>query len=340
MPRLFDLGILSGLSMLLVTYAMAQNEVLPDDLRTNGSATLKPVQPFHAAMAASTVQVSKTDGGALMGVIVSEDGYILSKASESAAPENLQVKLPDGSMVAARKVSRDDHMDLLLIKVERTGLSPVLWDATAKVAMGQWLTALTGDHKELRLGVMSATRRAIPNSGAVLGIRMGVDDSEDGVLIEEVATESPAEKAGLQAEDLVMTVAGKPVARNAAVAKILDGYHPGDSVKIRYSRKGKEAEAVVRLASKSHVLMNWSGGDFANHGTSVRTDNYPDVIQHDLALGPDDMGGAVYNLEGKAIGFNIARVDRVTNFALPAAAFLSSVQKWIKDDRIKIDVPR
>jgi S1-C subfamily serine protease len=81
--------------------------------------------------------------------------------------------------------------------------------------------------------------------------------------------------------------------------------------------------------------MNWEGEDFANHGTSLRTDNFPEVIQHDLPLNPEDMGGAVFDLKGRAIAVNIARVDRVTNYALPVETFLPEVTRWMKEDRVQ-----
>ncbi|MFZ4763357.1 MAG: hypothetical protein ACOYMN_00280, partial [Roseimicrobium sp.] len=78
-----------------------------------------------------------------------------------------------------------------------------------------------------------------------------------------------------------------------------------------------------------------NGADFANHGTSLRTDHFPEVLQHDLPLNPADMGGAVYDLHGQAVALNIARVDRVTNYALPVEIFLPEVERWIQEDRAR-----
>ena len=81
------------------------------------------------------------------------------------------------------------------------------------------------------------------------------------------------------------------------------------------------------------MLSNWEGEDFANGGVSLRNDNFPEVLQHDIPLLPADMGGPVATLEGKVVGINIARVDRVTTFALPVEAFWTEAQLWIKADR-------
>ena len=47
------------------------------------------------------------------------------------------------------------------------------------------------------------------------------------------------------------------------------------------------------------------------------------------------MGGAVYDIQGRAVAINIARVDRVTNYALPVELFLPEVLKWMREDREK-----
>ena len=51
---------------------------------------------------------------------------------------------------------------------------------------------------------------------------------------------------------------------------------------------------------------------------SKRKDNFEMIIQHDLPIGKESMGGPLFNLDGKCIGINIARVDRVSTYALPA----------------------
>jgi S1-C subfamily serine protease len=130
---------------------------------------------------------------------------------------------------------------------------------------------------------------------------------------------------------MLIAINGRSVAKVAAVKAMLSKLRPGDLVKIRYSREGKETEVEVHLASRSRVEM--AAEDFANHGTSTRTDDFPEVLQHDMPLSPTDMGAPLYDLQGFAVGLNIARVDRVTNFALPAEVFWPKVRAWIAQDQ-------
>ena len=50
---------------------------------------------------------------------------------------------------------------------------------------------------------------------------------------------------------------------------------------------------------------------------SVRRTGFKRVIQHEVSLGPLDMGGPLFDLEGRLIGINIAKANRVEFFAIP-----------------------
>ena len=58
---------------------------------------------------------------------------------------------------------------------------------------------------------------------------------------------------------------------------------------------------------------------------------FTDAIQHELPLPPDAMGGPLVDLEGKAVGINIARSDRVTTFALPSELVQDIARRIIED---------
>ena len=51
---------------------------------------------------------------------------------------------------------------------------------------------------------------------------------------------------------------------------------------------------------------------------SQRAEGFEQAIEHDTVLQPWLCGGPLVNLDGKAIGLNIARASRVTTYALPA----------------------
>ncbi|MBQ3216288.1 MAG: trypsin-like peptidase domain-containing protein, partial [Oscillospiraceae bacterium] len=59
------------------------------------------------------------------GVILSEDGYILTNASLLDGRQELTVILPDGSGCEARMIGMDGDSDLAVLKTEATNLCPV-----------------------------------------------------------------------------------------------------------------------------------------------------------------------------------------------------------------------
>ena len=64
---------------------------------------------------------------------------------------------------------------------------------------------------------------------------------------------------------------------------------------------------------------------------SKRKDNFPMILQHDLPLFKEMMGGGIFDLKGYCMGINIARIDRVTNYALPASVVLPVLNQWIQE---------
>lgn len=324
----FILFLATGLSL------QAEN-VLPDEQRTNGADTLKAAALVKSRVAASTVVIGESrETGPQLGAWIADDGYVLTRADEPGEIKTWRVWHADGSQSEARVVKRDEKLGVALLKVERKGVGAVTWGDSQTLKYGQWLCCPASHAQEFCLGVLGAKRRVIPDSGAVMGVRFGPFEKDDvGVIIEEVAPDGPAEKGGLRADDLLIAFNGKPVNNPGEIRRIIVKCHVGEIVKLSYKREGKPADCDVRLASKKQVMQNWGGGDFANHGTSLRTDNFVEVIQHDMPLSPEDMGGVVFDLKGNAIGLNIARVDRVTNYTLPAEVFLPTVQKWMDEDR-------
>lgn len=326
-----------GLSA-LTAHAEAPRPTLPVEQRTNGRQTLAAVANLQPLTTACTASIESARGGDAIctATIVGEDGYLLTKASEVPDVEKTRARFTDGRQASVREVRREVRFDLLLLQAVGVGnLQAVSLGAAKPLSLGQWLCSTAEKGQEPRIGIVSARSRRIPGTGAALGIRMEEKAFQGGkgVRIIGIASESPAEAAGLHEGDVIMHIAGEAVAQYRRVHEIVSKRQPGEIIEVRYRRKDKEETCRVRLASRTKVLQNWEGEDFANGGISLRSDNFPEVLQHDIPLFPSDMGGPVATLEGKVVGINIARVDRVTTFALPVEAFWTEVQRWMKDDR-------
>jgi serine protease Do len=310
---------------------------LPVEERTNGRQTVAALEKVAPVTLACSARIESLLGRPVCGAtIVGEDGYVLTKASEVPELEKVRVKFANGRTAELREIRREVRFDLVLAQaVGVTGLRAANFGGTRSLTHGQWLCSTAGEKLEPRIGIVSANRRRIPGLGAALGVRMDEKEPKDmkGVRIVSIASDSPAEAAGLLADDVILAIADQGVDQFKDVHDIVSKRQPGEYVEVRYLREGKEASCRVRLASRTKVLQNWEGEDFANGGISLRTDNFPDVLQHDIPLAPADMGGPLAMLDGRIAGINIARVDRVTTFALPVESFWTEVQQWINADR-------
>jgi putative serine protease PepD len=88
---------------------------------------------------------------------------------------------------------------------------------------------------------------------ARLGVQVGDAQSSDGLTngarLGEVTPGGAADKAGLQAGDVVTAVDGKAIASGDALVAAVRSHRPGDEVKITFTRDGKSQTVTATLGS-------------------------------------------------------------------------------------------
>ena len=99
-----------------------------------------------------------------------------------------------------------------------------------------------GDVKRGQIGIR--TQDLTPDIASSLGISSG-----DGALIAQVAADSAAANAGLQAGDLIVAIDGVPVHGVADLHKRIDFAHVGDVLKLSILRDGQSSTVKVQLDS-------------------------------------------------------------------------------------------
>jgi S1-C subfamily serine protease len=101
------------------------------------------------------------------GVVLAEDGYVVTCGSRLGASPRLSVMLGDGSMTPARVVSTDGKADLAMLRVKRDGLHPIAVAGDRLPGVGQWLVIIGNpfglartrtDPLSASVGVVSAVR--------------------------------------------------------------------------------------------------------------------------------------------------------------------------------------
>jgi serine protease Do len=103
-----------------------------------------------------------TRGATGSGVIVSNDGYILTNNHVASAANELTVKLSDGRELRARRIGVDAGTDLALIKVEAQNLPYATLGDSSKLEPGEWVIALGspfGLEQTMTAGIVSALGR-------------------------------------------------------------------------------------------------------------------------------------------------------------------------------------
>lgn len=102
------------------------------------------------------------------GVIISEDGYIVTNNHVIDNADKLEVLLNDNSTYEARIIGTDEASDLALIKIDAKGLSPIIFGDSESVKVGEWVLAVGnpfGFNSTVTAGIVSAKARSLGTNG-------------------------------------------------------------------------------------------------------------------------------------------------------------------------------
>jgi serine protease Do len=84
-------------------------------------------------------------------------------------------------------------------------------------------------------------------------------DKPEGALVSSVEKSGPAEKAGLQAGDVIRKVNGQPIVSSGDLPAVIAMAAPGDNVKLEIWRQGAAKELTARLVSSSEKSSKVAG---------------------------------------------------------------------------------
>ena len=285
----------------------------PDDFF---ASAMESLQPVTSKAARSVVSVEVEGKPAALGTVVSDEGHILTKNVETLEG-NVSRKGQDGK-ISLKLIKRFPKRDLALYQGSPDGLEPVKWVGKKKSPVGTLLTAPDPDGAPLGIGLVSVLPRALGEIG-FLGIQAG--EGEDGVAIVRIVNGSPAEDAGLEADDIITHVDGLALNDPFAFGSKIRTYRAGDKVEFTYQRGGEVDKVKVKLASRPQEQssdrfrrMNEMSGPL-----SERLSGFPLALQHDMPISPAVCGGPLLDLQGRCLGVNVSRAGRVKTLAIPAS---------------------
>jgi len=114
------------------------------------------------------------------------------------------------------------------------------------------------------------------NKGGYLGVQVkNLSDQlqkyfevDHGVLIEEVMKDSPAEKAGLKAGDVISSINDRKIEDPDDLVRTINYYNPDEEVQVTFTRKGHQNE--VRIVLEEKPAFNWKVRQWKGpHGLKV-----------------------------------------------------------------------
>ena len=290
------------------------------------------LQEIYAACIPSVVSIS-TDCGSGTGVVLSQNGYLVTNAHVVDGAKTIRVRLTDDREFTARILGVDDVSDLAVLDIDATDLTPARFGYSDSLRVGDSVVAI-GDPlgSELRgtmtNGIISAINRDVAvdgrtmsliqtnaalnsgNSGGplidcygqVVGIntlkigsfvdRAGVEGlgfaipsatvktivdqlisqgyvsgrptlglsgetlstfyqhyyrMPAGLLITQVDDGGPADQAGIQAGDILMTLGSTSVKDMSTLNSLLSGCQVGDTVQVTIYRSGKQGTLTLTV---------------------------------------------------------------------------------------------
>jgi serine protease Do len=217
-----------------------------------------------------------------------------------------------------------------MLKVDATGLTPVQWGDAKSAAVGDLLASPGAGGEPVAVGVLSVAARTVrmrdlptstpPANSGFLGVSL--EEADGGARIVDVVSNSAAFHAGLKVDDIVTLIADTPIIDSETMVNTIQHHKPGDTVTIKLRRGEQELQLKATLGKRT-LDPRLERRDFQNRMGSELSDRrggFPQILQHDMALKPNECGGPVVGLDGKAVGINIARAGRVESYALPAEA--------------------
>ncbi|RUV02351.1 PDZ domain-containing protein [Mesorhizobium sp. M6A.T.Cr.TU.017.01.1.1] len=303
----------------ITTKQIIQGQTTLDDFFSPfRSPGLEPAQP----------QVREALGS---GFVISPEGYIVTNNHVVADANEIHVVFSDKQISPARLVGRDPATDIAVLKVDpRPNMTTTAWGDSDAVQPGAWTIAIgspfglgevigvntaivspSGGSIGIGFAVPSRTAQRIVDqlirTGRIergfIGVRLqeitpsiaealGIPGSK-GALVASVEPGSPAEKAGIQAGDVITRFNGKDIQSVHDLTLAAASQKPGTRTTLTRNRGGSQQEIALTIGQRDDEEQPTGaipGPEAADQRLGLSLSPIPDEARQQLGLPPGTTG--------------------------------------------------
>jgi serine protease DegQ len=176
---------------------------------SNNSTLLSLSQATAAAVAAASPHVVQVNGGRRLsasGTVFAADGVVVAASHNVERDEDIVVGLDGGRQLPARLIGRDEAADLVVLRVEASGLAVPQWTDLAGVRAGELALVVGRPGRQVRavLALISDVRESWRSpSGAKLGRYVELDAARERGFSGSIVVSAAGEPLGLATSGLL-----------------------------------------------------------------------------------------------------------------------------------------
>jgi serine protease Do len=183
------------------------------------------------------------------GVIISDDGYIVTNNHVVANADEITVTLSNKKTYKAKVIGSDPSYDLSVIKIEAAGLPFLLYGNSDDVKIGQWVLAIgypLNLETTVTAGIISAKARSL-----------GLNKDKSGAAGVESFIQTDAAVNMGNSGGALITTDGKLVGVNSAIASPT-GYYSGYSYAIPVNIVKKVVDDLIKFGTVQRGFLGIS----------------------------------------------------------------------------------
>ena len=186
------------------------------------------------------------------GVIIREDGYIVTNNHVIAGADQIEVTLENNKSYPAKLVGTDPATDIALLKIEEDSLPAIALGDSDHLRLGEWVLAI-GSPYDLRstitAGIVSAKGRSLPNYDGQYRVES---------FIQTDAAVNPGNSGGA----LINTL-GELVGINTSIVSLTESY-AGYAFAVPVNIMKKITEDFIRYGEVRRALLGISMTDITD----------------------------------------------------------------------------